>query len=183
MMQAAAEHQEVPREDTVVIPIRKQKWRHRGLKQAARRHGEPKELSRGDCGSRKKLAAACQKASHSAIVVWRKMNIFRISWTHGNCGPRKEVTASRKKVTRCARHRRKVQNKEKVAQRSPTGGAFKNRCRKGPHCNTGMKDLTINGNDWWYTGERALLGSGGTRKKDIYEILREDPETGSRNFQ
>jgi hypothetical protein len=42
------------------------------------------------------------------------------SWTYGNCGLRKEVTASRKKVTRCARHRRKVQNKEKVAQRNPT---------------------------------------------------------------
>jgi ElaB/YqjD/DUF883 family membrane-anchored ribosome-binding protein len=155
MMQTAGEHQLVPRVDAVIIPVRKRKRRLRGRKQAAGRHGEPKELTRGDHGSRKKLAAACRKASRCATVAWRKRNVFRKSWTHENWGPRKEVTASRKKVTRCARHRHKVQNKEKVAQRSPTGGAFESRCRRGPHCNTGMKDQTINGIDWWSPGERA----------------------------
>jgi chromosome segregation ATPase len=108
MMQSAEEHQEVPREDAVVIPVRGRKRRHRGQKQAAGRHGEPKEFNRGVCGSRKKLAAACRKASRRATVALRKRNVFRKSWTHRNCGLRKEVTASRKKV----------------AQRSPTGGAF-----------------------------------------------------------
>jgi hypothetical protein len=121
MMQSAEEHQEVPREEAAVIPGRGRKRRHRGRKQAAGRRGEPKEPTRGDHGSRKKLAAACRKASRCATVAWRRRNVFRKSWTHGNCGLRKEVTASRKKVTRCARHRRNVQNKEKVAQRSPTG--------------------------------------------------------------
>jgi hypothetical protein len=173
MMQPVGEHQEVPREDAVVKPVRRRKKRHRGRKQAAGRRVEPKELTRGNCGSRKKLAAVCRKASRRATVAWRKRNVFRKSWTHENCGLRKEVTAFRKKVTRCARHRRKVQNKEKVAQRSPTGGAFKNRCRKSPQCSTGRKDPTINAIEGWSPGERAFLGSGGTRKKDIYEILRE----------
>jgi hypothetical protein len=119
MMQSAEEHQEVPREDTMVIPVRGRKRRHRGRKEAAGRHREPKELTRGDCGSRKKLAATCRKASHRATVAWHKRDVFRKSWTRGNCGLRKEVTAFRKNVTRCARHRRKVQNKEKVAQRIP----------------------------------------------------------------
>jgi hypothetical protein len=108
MMQSAEEHQEVPRENAVVIPVRGRKRRRRGRKKAAGRRGEPKELNRGDCGSWKELAAACRKASRRATVAWRKRNVFRKSWTCGYCGLQKEVTASRKKVTRCARHRRKV---------------------------------------------------------------------------
>jgi ElaB/YqjD/DUF883 family membrane-anchored ribosome-binding protein len=88
MMQSAEENQEVPRDDAVVKPVRGWKRRHRGRKQAVGRRGEPKELNRGDCGSRKKLAAACRKASCRATVAWRKRNVFRKSWTHGNCGPR-----------------------------------------------------------------------------------------------
>jgi hypothetical protein len=34
-------------------------------------------------------------------------------------------------------------------------------------------DPTTNGIEGWSPGDRARLGSGGTRKKDIYEILRE----------
>jgi hypothetical protein len=108
MLQSAEEHQEFPREDAVAIPVRGQKRRHRGRKEAAGRRGERTELTRGDHGFRKKLAAACRKTSRRATVAWRKRNVFRKSWTCGNCGLRKEVTASR----------------EKVAQRSPTGGAF-----------------------------------------------------------
>jgi hypothetical protein len=90
MMQSAEEHQMVPREDAVMIPVRGRKRRNRGRKEAAGRRGEPKELNRGDRGSRKKLAAACRKASRRATVAWRKRNVFRKSWTHGNCGLRKQ---------------------------------------------------------------------------------------------
>jgi hypothetical protein len=107
MMQSIGEHQEVPREEAAVIPVRGWKRRHRGRKQAAGRHGEPKELTQEDCGSWKKLAATCRKASRRATVAWRKRNVVRKSWTHGDCGPRKEVTAAGKKVTCCAGHRRK----------------------------------------------------------------------------
>jgi hypothetical protein len=121
-----------------------------------------------DHGSRKKLAAACRKASRRATVAWRKRKVFRKSWTHGNCGLRKEVTASRKKVTHCARHRRKVQNKEKVAQRSPTGGSFESRCRRGPQCVMGRKDPTINGIGGWNSGQLSPLERGGP----TYKILK-----------
>jgi hypothetical protein len=168
MMQSVGEHQEVPWEDATVIPVRGWKRHHRGRKQAAGRHGELKELTRGDHGSWKKLAAACRKASRRATVAWLKRNVFRKSWTRGNCGLRKEVTASRKKVTRCARHRRKVQNKEKVAQRSPTGGAFENRRRKSPQCSMGIKDPTTNSIGGWSSGQLSLLGRGGP----TYKILK-----------
>jgi hypothetical protein len=172
MMQSVGEHQEVPREDAVVKPVERRKKRHKGRKQAAGRHGEPKELTRGDCGSRKKSAAACRKVSRRATVAWRKKNIFRKSWTNENCGARKDVTAAGKEVIRCAGHRRK-RNIPLYTWRSPKGGTFENRCRKGPQCNTGIKDPTINGIEGWSPGARALLGSGGTRKMDIYKILRE----------
>jgi hypothetical protein len=45
MMQSVGEHQEAPRKEAVVIPVRGRKRRHRGRKQAARRRGEPKELT------------------------------------------------------------------------------------------------------------------------------------------
>jgi hypothetical protein len=120
--------------------------------EAAGRRGEPKELNRGDHGSRKKLAAACRKASLRATVAWLKRNVFRKSWTRGNCGLRKEVTASRKKV----------------AQRSPTRGAFESRCRRGPQCGTGRKDPIIIGTGGWSSGQLSPVERGG----QTYKILK-----------
>jgi hypothetical protein len=79
--ESEAEHREVPKKDAVVKPVRGRKRRHRVRKQAAERRGEPKELTRGYCGSRKKFAATCRKVSRHATVAWRKKNIFRKSWT------------------------------------------------------------------------------------------------------
>jgi hypothetical protein len=70
-----------------------------------------------------KKAAACRKVSRRATVAWRKKNIFREILTDRNCGLQKEVTASRRKITRCAGHRHMARNK-----------------RKGPECNTGIRD-------------------------------------------
>jgi hypothetical protein len=44
-------------------PLKGQKNRHRNQHLAAGRRGEPEELTRGDCESRRKLAAACRKVS------------------------------------------------------------------------------------------------------------------------
>jgi hypothetical protein len=61
-----AAKEEVPKEDAVVKPVKGRKRRHRGKKQAAWHREEPKKLTRGDCGSRMKLAAACRKAKHAS---------------------------------------------------------------------------------------------------------------------
>ncbi|PNF30540.1 hypothetical protein B7P43_G09927 [Cryptotermes secundus] len=68
MMQSTVEHQEVPKEDAVVKPVKGWKKWHRGKKRAAGRREEPKELTQGDCGSQRILAAACRKVSHHATV-------------------------------------------------------------------------------------------------------------------
>jgi hypothetical protein len=86
MMQSVTEHQEVPKEDAAVMPVKGLRKQRRGRKQAAGRREEPKELNRGICGSREKLAAACRKVSRHATVAWRKRNILRKSWTQRSCG-------------------------------------------------------------------------------------------------
>jgi hypothetical protein len=63
-MESESEHREVPKEDAIVKPVKGRKKRH-------------KELTRGDCGSRRKLAAACRKVSRHAEVARRKRNVFR----------------------------------------------------------------------------------------------------------
>jgi hypothetical protein len=61
MMQSAEEHQDVPNEDVAVMPVGEPRKRRRGRKLIAERRGEPKELNRGNHGSRRKLAAACRR--------------------------------------------------------------------------------------------------------------------------
>jgi hypothetical protein len=110
-----AQEREVTVEAAVVKPVNGRKKRQRSKWQAAARRGEPKKLTRGDCGSRMKLATACRKVPRRATVAWRKRIILRKSSTQRNCGPRKEVTAAGIKITRCAGHRR--MDKKKVTQR------------------------------------------------------------------
>jgi hypothetical protein len=110
----------------------------------------------------------------SSIFKNNNNNNTSVQW---NCGPRKEVTASRKKGTRCARHRRKVQNKEKVAQRIPTGGAFESRCRTSPECSNGIRDRGRRRIKDPSTRRQLRLKikwtSGQIARKIFYEIRRE----------
>jgi hypothetical protein len=80
-------------EDAIVKLVKGWKKWHRGRKPAAGRHGEPKELTRSDYGSGKKLAAACRKVSSCATVAWHRKNAVRKIGTQGNCGPWSKLTA------------------------------------------------------------------------------------------
>jgi hypothetical protein len=62
-MESESEHREVPQEVAAVKSSGTMKNRHRDRHLAARRCGKPKELTRGDCGSQRTLAAACRKVS------------------------------------------------------------------------------------------------------------------------
>jgi hypothetical protein len=102
--EAVVERQEVPKEDAPVAKTvnERRKW-HRGRKLTAGRRGEPKELIREDCGSRRKLAAACRKVSRRAKVARRKRNVCRKIWTEVNCGSRSTLTAAGRRMTRSAK--------------------------------------------------------------------------------
>jgi hypothetical protein len=72
MMQSIAENQVAPKEHATVETDKVLKKWHRGRKPAAEQHGEPKEMTRGDCGAGKMLAAACRKVSSCVTVAWQK---------------------------------------------------------------------------------------------------------------
>jgi hypothetical protein len=59
-MESAVEHGEGSKKEVAMTSSRTTKKRHRGRNLAAGRRGKPKELTRRDCGSRKKLDAACR---------------------------------------------------------------------------------------------------------------------------
>jgi hypothetical protein len=102
MMQSAEEHQDVGSKGVAVMPVKVLKKRRRGRKLIAGRRGEPKKLIRGNCGYRKKLAAACRKVSSGAAVAWLKRNVFRRSGIQKNFGRRKELAIAGIRRTHCA---------------------------------------------------------------------------------
>jgi hypothetical protein len=77
-MESGAEHQEGPKEGAVVEPIKGRKKQHRG------RRGEPKQLTREICGSRKDLADAGRKMTRRAGVARREGNFVREYSTRDN---------------------------------------------------------------------------------------------------
>jgi hypothetical protein len=62
-MESESERREVPMEEAAVKSSGTMKKRQMSRHLAAGRRGEQKELTRGDCGSRRKLAAAFRKVS------------------------------------------------------------------------------------------------------------------------
>jgi hypothetical protein len=201
-MESKLEHREAPTEEAAVKSSGTMKKRHRGQHLATGRRGEPKELTRGDCGSRRKLATVCTKISRCVAVARRKGNIFRKIRTQKNFGPRKELTAAGRKMTRCAGHRPKAKNKDDVASRNPKGRTFGMRRWKGPEYyndirarglkqqlrgSKRIKDLggrrplylrkkrTITDDiGGWSSRQQAPLGSEGKLKKTLHEISRSE---------
>jgi hypothetical protein len=94
MMQSVVEHQNVPSEEVAVMSVGEPRKRRTVGKSTAGRREEPKERIRGNCGSRRKLAAACRKVSRHARVTLGKRKLFRTSGTQENYGPSKDLTAA-----------------------------------------------------------------------------------------
>jgi hypothetical protein len=124
------------------------------------------------------LAADYRKVSLHGRMAWCKGNVFRKILTHGNCGPRKELAAGIKMtrsavVARCkGNFARKYSTRDNVQQETWKGRTEGHRRWKGPECKTGIKDPTTNSLEGWSSGQKSHLGSGGTPKKILYEILR-----------
>jgi DNA polymerase III gamma/tau subunit len=87
-----AQHRKVPVEDAVLKQVNGRKKRQRSKKQAAGRREEPKKLTRGDCGSRMKLAAACRKVSRHTTVTRRRRDAFKNERTQDGCQRRLAAT-------------------------------------------------------------------------------------------
>jgi hypothetical protein len=172
-MKSESEHREVSKEDAIGKPVNGRKKRHWGRNIVAGRRGEPKELTRGECRSRRKLAASCGKVSHRAAVARRKRNVFRKILTQGHCGPRKESATAGRNITRCARvaqlmghglqgRSHEVPSVEKGRRNNQTRNKFARGTRKG-----------------WTLGRRQLMrqeGTNGSRNRYFEEQLRPGSE-------
>jgi hypothetical protein len=97
MMHSIEEHQEIPKEDAAVMPVREPKKQHTVCKVVT---GRRQKRTRRNRGSRRKSVAACKRVSHCAKVAWRKINRFRRTGTQENCVFRKRVTLIDRKLTR-----------------------------------------------------------------------------------
>jgi hypothetical protein len=100
MMQSTEVHQEIPKGEAAVMPVREPRKRGRVRSLAAERRQERKERTRGNRGSRRKSAATCRKVSRRAKVAWRKRNLFRTVQTQRNCGLRKILVVTGKRTTK-----------------------------------------------------------------------------------
>jgi hypothetical protein len=159
MMQSTEEHQEIPKGEATVMPIGEPRKRRRVRSLAAERRQKQKERTQGNCGSRRKSAAACRKVSRCARVAWHRKSIIRKIGNQENCGLRKEFAASGIRATHCAkvaqrkghshegpsvqRERRKTQTRIKFARASQKGQTL------------GMRQLM------------CLEGTNGTRNRDF----------------
>jgi hypothetical protein len=91
MMQSTEEHQEIPKGEAAVMPVRELRKRRRVRSLAAERRQKQKESTRGNRGHWRKSAAACRKVSHCARVAWHRKSVVSKIGTQENCGPRKEA--------------------------------------------------------------------------------------------
>jgi hypothetical protein len=83
-IKSVAEHQEVTVEEAAVKSLGALKKQHMGWHLVAGCHSQLQERTQGNCGSRKKLAAASRKLTHSAGVAQRKGHIVRKTQTGNN---------------------------------------------------------------------------------------------------
>jgi hypothetical protein len=71
-LESIAVHEDIPKEEAIVKTVGALKKWHRDRHPAIRCHGQPKKRTQGNCGSRKKLAAACTWMTGRAILAWHK---------------------------------------------------------------------------------------------------------------
>jgi hypothetical protein len=148
MMQSVGEHQDVPSDDVVVKPVKGLKKRRRGRKSTAGRRGEPKKLNRENCGSRKKLAAACRKVSRHATVAWRKRNIRR-NETQEYCGSWRNTRIA--KMARGMEDGLEKKGKDNIAPKT-----WKGRKNNDTKCKNDIRDRGLKRQQWQLCGKAGI---------------------------
>jgi hypothetical protein len=121
MAPEVAQQREVPNEGAVVKPVNGRKKRYKGKKQAAERREEPKEMTQGISGSRRKLAAACRKVSRPATVARGRRHAFKKEQTQDGCQRRlaaaRRGTSHRAEMTRQMKADKNMPHRATVSQR------------------------------------------------------------------
>lgn len=163
MTQSIVKRQVVPTEHAAVVTGKAPKKQYRVWHLAAGRRGKPKEMTRGNCGSQRKLAAACRKMTCCAGVAQHKGNVRKIQ-TQGKCGSWKELAATGRMMTwQPGVAQRKGQGQDNVVQETQKGRTFRKRRWEKPEGRLGIRDQDFE--------EKLRLGSnrtfGGIYRKTI----------------
>jgi hypothetical protein len=97
-LEILAEHRKVPKENAAVKPVGGLRKRHRSRHLALGCRGQPEERTRGNGGSRKKLAATDRRMARRAGVARLKGHVVRKNRTRdkGVRGARKGRTLGRR---------------------------------------------------------------------------------------
>jgi hypothetical protein len=170
MMQSIEEHQDVPSEDVAVMPVKGLRKRRGIWKSTAGRRGEPKELNRGNHGSRRKLAATCRKVSRHAAMVWRKRKLFRRTGTQGICGRRKELAIVGMRTSRYAtvawRKRKLTRNIQIQESRESAKDFAVNGMRQGLGGKNGIRRQNVKKPPHLRIERKTASSSGGQHKRE-----------------
>jgi hypothetical protein len=86
VMQPVEEHQEIPKEEAAVMPVRGLRKRRRDRNLATERRQKPKGRIQASCESRVRLTVAGRKVSHREKWHGEKNNFSRNIQTQENCG-------------------------------------------------------------------------------------------------
>jgi hypothetical protein len=168
--EAVVQRQDIPIENVAMMPVGEPRKRRRGGKLIAGRRGKPKKLNRRNCGSRKKLAAACRKVSRYATVAWRKRKLFRKSETRGYCGSRKCATVADRRTcphaTMAWRKRKLTRNIRIQESRESSKDFSVNGMRKGPGCKNCIRRRNIKEPPHLRTERKIASSIGGEHKRE-----------------
>jgi hypothetical protein len=145
--EAVVVRQDIPYEVATVMPVRGlRKWR-RVRKLATECRQKLKELTQGDCGFRRELAAASRKkVSRHAMVAWRKRNVFRNIVIHGSSESRNKLAVNGMRMTRSAKVARGRRHNGKRYGQNNTGEETQKQRTEGmrrcigPECSKGSRD-------------------------------------------
>jgi hypothetical protein len=186
-MQSMEEHQEIPKEEAAVMPVRGLRKRCRDQNLATERRQKSKKRIQANCESTRRLTVAGKKMTRRVTVAWRKRNVLRKIVTQRNCGSRSTLTATGIMITRHARVEWRRENfvrkdctTDKVEREAWRAWMLRRRLWSRQENGTRIRDLggrrplyrrkrrpTKNSIGRWSAGQRSHLGSEGTLNKKL----------------
>jgi hypothetical protein len=143
-----AHEQEVPKEDTVILPVGEpRKMRRDRYLAAVRRQKKQQKRTQRKNGCRKDLVAAGRGTTRRAAVAPRRNILLTEETSRESRGSRKRLVAAREGTTRCAGMARRKENlvRKSRIRNDVVGGALRERTtekrrRMNPEGNTEIKD-------------------------------------------
>jgi hypothetical protein len=118
-MEPEAAHRE---EEAAVMPVGGLRKRSRDQNLAEGRRGQPKERTRGYCGSRKGVTVGGRRMTRCARVAWRKKGVVRKDWTRSKVERTTQRVGPLRKNLRTLRERVRTRHEGRKGVKDLGGG-------------------------------------------------------------